>query len=530
MPTPMQHPVITGPLAAQRRFPLAAPDAARPLPWLAAVAAAFTLVQLLLVVPGSGLGWDETVYVSQVSRDIPAAFFSAPRARGVSYLVAPVAAFTTSTTALRVYLALCSGTGLFLALWVWRAIVPVRVLAAAGALFASLWITLYYGPEAMPNIWCALGALAAVGCFLRVVRDRDDRNALTGLVAGTVLVALMRPGDAFYLVLPLGIAVLAVPGWRRPAARRVLAVLVGAVVIGTAPWIVEAYQNYGGLSARLHRAGEIQGGMDWQIAVDDQVRALDGRILCRPCEVPWKYPVNAVWWFLLPLATAGGLIAASRAGRRAPAVLATVVAGSMAVPYLFQIGYGAPRFLLPTYALLALPVAECLRGLVLAVRPARRPAVAAVLGIVLAAHLVVQFIVLHRLAESSRASHKGYTAIADRLHRLGVRGPCIVTGSHAPPVGYYAGCASRQPTGHDTSITVAGLLQAARHETVAVIVLADETPPPYARTWQREPLPRLHGKPQFFVHLSPPPVRSTAPAAASGRAGQHGAPGRHSTG
>lgn len=47
-------------------------------PWLAAVAASFTALQLALVVPGSGLGWDETVYTSQVSGSVPAAFFSAP--------------------------------------------------------------------------------------------------------------------------------------------------------------------------------------------------------------------------------------------------------------------------------------------------------------------------------------------------------------------------------------------------------------------------------------------------------------------
>jgi len=48
----------------------------------ALVATAFTVAQLLLVRPGMGLGWDESVYVSQISPHAPAAFFSAPRARG----------------------------------------------------------------------------------------------------------------------------------------------------------------------------------------------------------------------------------------------------------------------------------------------------------------------------------------------------------------------------------------------------------------------------------------------------------------
>ncbi|MCZ9343365.1 hypothetical protein NGM37_36975, partial [Streptomyces sp. TRM76130] len=78
----------------------------------AAVACAFTLAQLLLVRPGLGLGWDEVVYVSQVTAHTPAAFFSAPRSRGPSLLVAPVASWSSSTGLLRVHLALLSGLGL----------------------------------------------------------------------------------------------------------------------------------------------------------------------------------------------------------------------------------------------------------------------------------------------------------------------------------------------------------------------------------------------------------------------------------
>ncbi|MDF6040955.1 hypothetical protein LRD69_01975 [Streptomyces sp. JH14] len=470
----------------------------RPFPWLAAVAAVFTFVQLVLVVPGSGLGWDETVYVSQVSRDVPAAFFSAPRARGISYLVAPVAVLTSSTAALHVYLALCSGCGLFLALWVWRRLLPPVVLAGAGAMFAGLWITLYYGPKAMPNLWCALGALAAVGCFLRAVRGKSDGKALVGLGCGVALVALMRPPDACYLVLPLIVAALAVPRWRRPA---VPAVLVAALLLGSAPWIIEAYLHYGGLTARLHRASEIQGGLGRHFAVDDQIRALDGRTLCRPCEVPWRHRSTAAWWFALPLLTAGGIVAA---GTRRPAVvLATLVAASMATPYLFMIDYAAPRFLLPTYALLALPVAECVRALFLAARPAWRPTVGVLLAFALAGHFAVQYWVLSHAVARSRVARQEYTAIADQLHLLGVRPPCVVTGYDAVPIGYYAGCASRQIGGHDGSITADGLLAAARRAPVAVIVTPGRGAPAYAHAWQKESLPPLRGGPALTVHLAP---------------------------
>ncbi len=148
--------------------------------WLAAVAAAFVLAQLVVVGPGMGLGWDESVYVSQVSSHAPASFFSAPRARGISLLVAPVAGWSSSTPLLRVYLALLAGLGLYLALRAWRGLFPVRVLALGGALFASLWVTVFYGPQAMPNYWVAVGALAGVGCFLQAQMDRTRRGPVWG--------------------------------------------------------------------------------------------------------------------------------------------------------------------------------------------------------------------------------------------------------------------------------------------------------------------------------------------------------------
>ncbi|WP_322975398.1 hypothetical protein [Actinacidiphila bryophytorum] len=265
--------------------------------WLAAVCAAFVLAQLALAVPGSGLGWDETVYTSQVAAHAPAAFFSAPRARGISLLAAPVAGLTSSTAALRIYLAVLSGAGLFLALRVWRPLLPARVLALAGGLFAGLWITLLYGSQVMPNLWSAYGALAAAGCLLRAARDRTDRAALAGLAAAVALVGLMRPPDAVWLVLPLAGAALTVRRWRRPA---LFAVLAAGLLAGCAEWVAEAYVRYGGPTARLHRASAIEGGLGLHFAVDDQIRALDGRTLCRPCDVPWRHRADSAWWFALP--------------------------------------------------------------------------------------------------------------------------------------------------------------------------------------------------------------------------------------
>jgi hypothetical protein len=466
------------------------------------VSAAYVLVQLTLVVSVTGLGWDETVYTSQVSSTVPAAFFSAPRARGITFLAAPVAELTTSTLALRVWLALLSGLGLFAALWVWRTLVPVRVLALAGGLFATLWITAYYGPQVMPNLWSAYGALAAVGCFVRAARDRTDRWAPAGVMAGLALTGLMRPPDAAWLFLPLAGAALTVRRWRRPA---LFAVLVAGLLLGCAEWVIEAYVRYGGLSERLSRGSEIQGGIGWHFAVDDQIRSLDGRGLCRPCNVPWRHKATSAWWLALPFLTAGGTLAALRTRGRATAVLPPLVAAFLAFPYLFTIDYAAPRFLLPAYALLALPVAECLRWLVtaLAGRTRARALLTALVAGALLGHLAIQFVVLHRTVSNNRAMRHSYDAVVAGLQRAGVRPPCLISGSYSVPIAFYAGCVSREVGGPDGSITPAGVVAQTGHRSVAVLVPGHQHPPLYARSWAAVPLLGAKGFTGYRAYVAP---------------------------
>lgn len=471
---------------------------ARPLPWLAGLGAVFVLVQLALVVPGHGMGWDETVYFSQVSSQLPAAFFSAPRARGISFLVAPAAELTSSVTAVRVYLALLSGIGLFAALWVWRTLVPTRVLTTAGALFGGLWITLFYGPTVMPNLWSAFGALAAVGCFLRAARDRTDRAAFTGLACAVVLVALMRPPDALWLVLALTAASLAVRSWRSPV---LLLLLGGALAVGSAEWVIEAYVRYGGLTARLERASAIQGGMGWHMAVDDQLRSQAGRTLCRPCDVPWRHPSTALWLLALPLTTLGGVAAALRVRRTAVAVLCAFAAAVVSVPYLFLIDYAAPRFLLPAYALLSLPVAEFLWRAAGDRRGRLRRGRAALVLVALAGHVAVQAAVLVNTVENTRTSRRAMTQTAGHLRSLGVRPPCVLSGDHAVQLSFYTGCASRQTGGPDAGITPGGLRTAARDEPVAVLTPPNAKPPAFARSWRHTTIPGSHRFGGYHVYL-----------------------------
>ena len=447
---------------------------ARPLAVLAAV---FTLAQLALVRPGLGLGWDEIVYTSQVTSHHPAAFFSAPRSRGVSLLVAPVASWSDSTALLRVHLAVCSGLGLFLALRAWRGLFPTRVLVTAGAFFASLWVSLFYGPQAMPNYWVAVGALTAVGCFLRHRADPASGGPLWAVVAGAALMALMRPTDAVWTTVPLLALTLAGRHWRA------LLALTGGLLAGAVPWVIEAYTAFGGLGERLEEASRIQGGLGWHIAVDDQLRSLGGRALCRPCTGSMPHPVITLWWFALPLLAVLALAVAVRARRTLRTLLPLACATTAALPYLFLIAYAAPRFLQPAYALLAIPVADALWHLVTAPRGKWRPAVRALAVLALAGHLTAQLTVLVYTVDRTADSRRDWARTAAALHRLGVRPPCLVTGFEAIPIGYYTGCSSGAIAGNNESTTAGEILRTADRVPVAALTGPDGAPPGYARPW-----------------------------------------------
>ncbi|MET7571814.1 hypothetical protein ABZT04_25370 [Streptomyces sp. NPDC005492] len=448
---------------------------------LAVVATAFTLAQLLLVRPGMGLGWDESVYVSQVSSHAPAAFFSAPRARGVPLLVAPIASWSSSTALLRVYLAVLSGLALFLALRAWRDVLPVRVRATAGALFATLWVTLYYGPQAMPNYWVAVCALAGTGYFLRAQANRSDRTAVWGVGLSAALMAWMRPTDAFWATLPLLVLLVGMRSWRRPA---LLTALVGGLAAGAAEWVIEAYVSYGGLAQRLADASSIEGGLGWNIALGDQLRALGGRTLCRPCTGGAPSAAVTLWWYaLLVLAVCAAVVAIRARPRGAAMLVPLACAVSAAFPYLFLIGYAAPRFLLAAYALLAMPVADLLLRLFRASGRIRRPLTVALLTVALAGHLAVQVVVLEHTVQSTTASHREWARIAAGLHGLGVRPPCLVTGENYVPIAFAAGCSSAATGGHDANTTADAIRRTARRMPTAALVAPGSGPPGYARTW-----------------------------------------------
>ena len=91
--------------------------------WLWAVAIAYFLAQLLLTDLSRFLAWDEAIYISEVSSFADPVVFAAHRARGVTFVVAPVGLLTQSMTVTRFYLALLSSVGVALSFLPWTELI-----------------------------------------------------------------------------------------------------------------------------------------------------------------------------------------------------------------------------------------------------------------------------------------------------------------------------------------------------------------------------------------------------------------------
>ena len=446
--------------------------------WVAVVVGALVVAEFLFVVGKRGLSWDEIVYITQINRFAYAAPFVAARARGITLITAPVTLLTSSLLVLRSYLALLSGLALLGALWVWHRVLPWRLLAIAALLFSSLWIVQYYGPRAMPDMWLAVSGLAAVGFFNVAVRTGRKRE-LAGLAASLAVATLMRPSDAVFLAVPLAVAAIFVPGWRN---WRLTVALVAGLVAGGLEWAIEAYARWGGIGQRLHYAVAMQSGAGLHAGLWDELRALDGPVICRrTCHVGWSDPKLTIWWLAIPLLVALGLIAARRAGRLGPAVLATLAALAVSAQYLVLINYAAPRFLIPAYALLSLPIAEgadwMLANWVLAGRHLLiRVAVGAACVALLLAQAVSQHLVLTRNVIAAETDDQ---AVGAKITAAGISPPCEITGYQYIPYAYYTHC---RPL---TQVPPAGTDRGA---TIVYIIKQGDALPPSLRTWRRVPI------------------------------------------
>jgi hypothetical protein len=387
----------------------------------------------------AGLGWDETVYISQIDPHVPAGVFTAPRARGMTLLTAPASLVSSSLAVMRVWLALLSAVGLFVALIPWLRLRKGAVVPVAALLWSTLWVSIYYSYEAMPNQYVAYGALAATGWLVLALREATRTRYLVYVAISLAFTTLMRPSDSFFLLAALAGTVLVV---RRVALRRrvvVLATMAAGLAAGLAQWIVEAYMRFGGPVARFHAASaENIGGVHWSLGAE--MRTLAGPILCRAgCHA--AAPLNArLWWFALVPLIVIGLVVAHRQQVSTMYVITTAAALAIAAEYVVTIGYSAPRFLEPTYALLALPIAEGVVWLGRHPAPVWRPVAIAAVAIVALAQLNNQIHIVEKVNHAEAIKADRDRAIATSLKSSGVRGQCSISGVNAAMIAFMDHC------------------------------------------------------------------------------------------
>lgn len=422
----------------------------RPVVLLGLVAAVHAALPILVLGRHWLIGIDESVYLSQINAHVPPGGFSAPRARGSTFLAAPVTAFTSAVVPMREWTTVLSGLGLFAAFRPWLRLRPGYVVPLAAALFASIWTVTYYGFQVMPNEWVAFATVGACGSLLNFLID-GRRWSLVGAAVALAATALLRPSDAAYAGLALAVvAVLCRTTWRRRSVA--VAVLAFGVAAGAADWVIEAYTSYGGLSARIAASESEQGGSGLYWAGSAQARALAGPLLCREGCHADAAPVYRLWWVAGALLL---LVAATQARRMHRPILevAPLVLGAvMAAQYVFTVPYAAPRFMLPVYSALALPCAAGILTVVGRVRPRRaRVVVVGILAAAFVGHLAVQnHVITHYIEPPSRGFEKQVLASAAVLRKAGITGDCLLVGSTGTsgPLAYRLGCGNWVP-GHD---------------------------------------------------------------------------------
>jgi hypothetical protein len=438
--------------------------------WLIAVGIAYAAIQLAAFDLHRAPSWDEAIYLSQVTPGADAYHFVASRARGITILVAPLAAIGSLPT-IRAGVAILAAIGLVAAFLPW--IPTIGSGAPAGAAFlASTWTVSFYGSEVMPNLWVGLAGVAALGLVVR--RGPVERVGREDIVAAAILflAALFRPFDA--VLLGGAVASAAILVGRRPL--RTAGLLVAGIGVGCLPWLAEMAVRYGGVGTALDQAitvAHVSVPGPWARLIE-YVAMADGPTI-GPVVDPGLPIPGIVMATVVATAVTTGVVAARRSGAAGSLLACLGAAGLFSAAYVGAVGGVAPRFLLPATALVAVP-AGC--GLVALWRDARHPAARAVLLVAFVAWPLWHGWLAVRL-ESSAARERAGVRDVGRL--IGTRAdgvPCVVASVvGAPQVGLAAGCRGRSIV--DTATVDEVLAEESRRGVPRVFLVLDA---PLART------------------------------------------------
>jgi hypothetical protein len=401
---------------------------------------AYLAAQLLAFSLDRPPSWDEAIYLSQVTPGAEPLPFVPSRARGITFLALPVLQLGGSLSHLRLFLAVASTAALVGAFRMW---VPVAGFGAVGAalLFAGAWPVLFYGSELMPNLWMALTGVAATAVLARRFAGHAGRH--DELVAGALVAvaALIRPLDAVVLAAALVLLPIAV---RRATVSLTVHLALG-LLAGWTPWLVEMTARFGSpgeafvAAARTGHAGRLS----FFENARQYVALSDGPSL-GPVADPEVPLVGLLWLIGFGILMVLGIRASSRRGLLPAVVVATAAGVALATEYVALTDAQAPRFLLPTLALLTIPAGFGVTTIVAGIRARDDPgrfAGRVVASILVLAWAVAEMGIAARVETDVGSQRASAQRAGLEVRRLVAGEPCRVYSEGSfPIVGYSAGC------------------------------------------------------------------------------------------
>jgi hypothetical protein len=387
-------------------------------------------------------GWDEAIYLSQVSPDGAPLPFTPYRARGITFLAIPVLQLGGSLALLRLFLAVVSAAALTASFRMWSRVIGYGAVAAA-ILFAGAWPSLFYGSELMPNLWVALIAAAATAVLARRFADRAGRS--DELVAGGLVAAaaLIRPLDAVVLTAALVLLPIAM---RRATVSWTTHLALG-LVAGWTPWLMEMTARFGTPGKAFAAAARMSPAGRWSLFGNArQYLALSDGPTIGPVPRP-DIPVSGLVWFLaMAILVLLGLRVATRRNVLPSLVVPTAAGVALAAEYIMFTDAQAPRFLLPALALLAVPAGLGLVPIVAGIgarveSDPMRFAGRAVASILVIAWAIVELGIAARVEADAADQRASAQRAGLEVRRLSAGEAChVYSGGSFPIVGLEAGC------------------------------------------------------------------------------------------
>jgi len=315
--------------------------------WVVLIAISFFLTQIILFDEGRFVEFDEADYISEASSRFTTNGWDAHRSGGILWLVRPLLLVSGSLVHLRWYLAALSAIAVGLGFSRW--VRPCGMLAPVGmSVFLVFWLPLFYGSEVSPNLYVASAAVGAAGSMIAFSRD-ERRADLAVLAVFLGAATYLRLSDGLVLSVGIVFGAAVVLQWRIVA--RALSPIGAGLLVGALPWLGQAFIRFGGPLNRLEAAVEIVGGgFRWNLG--QYLRLQDGPLI-GPDRV--QSISTAGLGVLLVCVVLAGFGVADAERRRGPR-FALVVGIVMALPYLLYVEALAPRFLMPSIALVAITV------------------------------------------------------------------------------------------------------------------------------------------------------------------------------